>query len=200
MPRIKNRKITAATQAVSAFIAGILITFSQSHSAAVGMIALALISLGWAAAFGLSVLRDKKRRGIVFRIFVGLGSLAMLALSIAQLVQLSAVGNSDRFDLIFTAWLLIGAWGFFGTLAEVILAIYAKPGSSRRRDHLISAVLATGLGVSQSIAGLSDSVSHVGFLGAYAIFVAVHLGISVASPTAKADGKKTGSNKTKSKK
>jgi hypothetical protein len=87
-----------------------------------------------------------------------------------------------------------------GAFTEVILALSAKPRSGRRRDHLISAGLAAAFGLTQVLTPVNDSVTHVGFLGAYAVILSVHLGLSVLSPANKSasrsNGKKSASKKS----
>lgn len=194
MPRFKTKRIVAAIQAVSAFAAGILITFSQSHGAAVGMIALAVISVGWAVAFAWSAIADKKSHGRIYRSVLAIGSLAM-AYFAGQSALLFGTDSRNEIEQGIWAWILIGAWGIFGALAEVILSLFAKPGSVRRRDHQINAALATGLGLSQFLTPISDAVTHVGFFGAYAVILSVHLGLAVLSPAKKAEAKKSKSKK-----
>lgn len=202
MPRFKTRRIVASIQAIAAFAAGILITFSQSHGAAIGMVALAIVSVGWAIAFGWSAIVDKKSRGRVFRAIISVASVAMAVFAIQSFASLAGVSGQVPIEKEAWAWGLLESWGFAGALTEVILALFSKPGSIRRRDHLISAGLAGGLGLTQFFTPVDDAVTHVGFFGAYAVILAVHLGLSVLSPTAKASSKsaskKSGTAKSKS--
>jgi hypothetical protein len=199
MPRIKNRKITATIQAVSAFIAGILITFSQSHNADIGMIALIVMSIGWVIAFGWAGYAKKEIRARVFRFVIAVASAAMIPVAFATLSNIGGSSAPIEGTPEEYAWGLLASWGYLGAIVELILAFYGKPGSSRRRDHFISAGLAALLGVAQTVTPTSDAVTHVGAFGAYAVILAVHLGLVAMSPAKKA-GKKSGSNKTKSKK
>lgn len=194
MPRIKNRRILASIQAIAAFVAGILITFSQSHGAAVGMFALAIISVGWAIAFGWSAIVDKKSRGRVFRAIIAAASAAMAVFAIQTALALM-VESQKLIEQTDWAWGLLAAWGLAGAATEVILALFAKPSSARRRDHLISAGLAAAFGLTQILSPAIDSVTHVGFLGAYAVILSVHLGLSVLSPADKSASKKAGNGK-----
>lgn len=194
MPRFKNRRIVASIQAVAAFVAGILITFSQSHGAAVGMVALAIISVGWAIAFGWSAIADKKSRGRVFRAIIAAASAAMAVFAI-QIAFALTVESQKLVELTDWAWGLLAAWGLAGAATEAILALFAKPSSARRRDHLISAGLAAAFGLTQFFTPSNDSVTHVGFLGAYAVILSVHLGLSVLSPANKSAGKKASNGK-----
>ena len=163
-------RISQIIQASAAFIAGIFITFSQAHDADVAMLGLLIVSAGWFLAAIIAVL---KNQSTVLNSVVFLGSAAMAWLSV----------SFDANNATTMAWILLMAWALFGAIFELIFALRAGKKSGARRDHLISAVLAIGLLISQaSITAASDSVSHVGFFGAYAVILAVHLGISSASP------------------
>mgnify|MGYP000665015606 CR=1 FL=1 len=190
MPRFKNRRIVASIQAIAAFVAGILITFSQSHSANVGMVALAIMSIGWALAFAWSAIKDKTVYGRIGKglIVAASSAMAILAIGLAGSIR-------DGEPQITGPWPLLISWGLAGAFTEVILALSAKPGSGRRRDHLISAGLAAAFGLTQFFTPSNDSVTHVGFLGAYAVILSVHLGLSVLSPANKSAGKKAGNGK-----
>lgn len=200
MPRFKNRRIVASIQAIAAFVAGILITFSQSHSANVGMIALAIMSIGWAFAFAWSAIADRKAHGRIFRGIIAVASAAMAALAIQSFAELSGFSGQIPLEKDAWAWGLLESWAFAGALTEVILALFAKPRSIRRRDHLISAGLAAALGLTQFFTPVDDSVTHVGFFGAYAVILSVHLGLSVLSPAAKPSSKSAGKKAVVSKK
>lgn len=164
-------RISIIIKAAAAFVAGVFITFSQAHDANVAMLGLVIISAGWIAASIVDVIKNKNPYLSGF-ILLSAGTM------IYQAVSFEANNATTM------AWILLEAWGFFGAIAELIFALRAGRKSSARRDHLISAVLALGLfGAQVSVTAASDSVSHVGFFGAYAILVAVHLGISAASPT-----------------
>ena len=189
MPRLKTKRIVASIQAATAFAAGILITFSQSHGAAVGMVALTIVSIGWAVAFGWSAIADKKSRGRVFRAIIAASSAAMAVFAVQTAISLM-VESQKTVEQTDWAWGLLAAWGFAGAATEVILALFAKPSSARRRDHLISAGLAFALGLTQTFTPAIDSVTHVGFFGAYAVILSVHLALSVLSPSKKPDSKK----------
>ena len=166
--------ISQIIKAASAFIAGIFITFSQAHDADVAMLGLVIMSAGWAVASVFDVL--KKRQPV-------LNGIIILAASYMIYCATSFEANNAT----TMAWILLMAWGLFGAIAELIFALRAEKKSVARRDYLINAVLAIGLFAAQAaITKASDSVSHVGFFGAYAIILAIHLGIAAASPKVKA--------------
>lgn len=165
-------RISQIIKAASAFIAGIFITFSQAHDANVAMIGLVIMSAGWVVASVFDILKNQNPylNGFVF-----LGACYMIY----------CATSFEANNATTAAWILLQAWGLFGAIVELIFALRATKKSSTRRDHFISAALAAGLFVSQiSITAAADSVSHVGFFGAYAILLAVHLGIAASSPKA----------------
>lgn len=167
-------RISQIIQASAAFIAGIFITFSQAHDADVAMLGLLIVSAGWFLAAIIAVL---KNQSTVLNSLVILGSAAMAWMSV----------SFDANNATTMAWILLMAWGLFGAIFELIFALRANKKSVARRDHLINSVLAIGLFAAQAaITKASDSVSHVGFFGAYAIILAIHLGIAAASPKGKA--------------
>lgn len=163
-------RIVQAVQAFFAFVAGIFITFSQAHDADVAMLGLLLLAAGWFLASVIAIIKNLSPilHGVVF---VGAAVMGYSAISF------------DANNATTLAWILLMAWGSFGAIFELIFALRSTKQSPARRDHLISGALAIGLVISQaSITAASDSVSHVGFFGAYAAILGVHLGISASSP------------------
>lgn len=161
-------------KAASALIAGIFITFSQAHDANVAMFGLLIISAGWFLASLVLVLKNINP---IINGFLLLATAGMAWYAI----------SFEPNNATTMAWILLQSWGFFGAIAEIIFALRAPKRSAPRRDHFINAVLALGLFISQiSITAAADSVSHVGFFGAYAVILSVHLGIAAASPAAPA--------------
>jgi hypothetical protein len=158
-------------KAAAAFTAGIYITFSQAHDASVAMLGLLIISAGWFLASIILVLKNSNP--------ILNGVLILATAAMAWLTVSFEANNATTM-----AWILLETWGLFGAIFELIFALRAQKNSSAHRDHLISAGLAAGLLVSQvSITAASDSVSHVGFFGAYASILAVHLALSAFSPS-----------------
>lgn len=167
-------RISQLIKSAAAFIAGIFITFSQAHDADVAMLGLVIISAGWAVASVFDVLKNRQPvlNGIIL-----LGACAMIYYAV----------SFEPNNATTLAWILLMAWGLFGAIVELIFALRAEKKSVARRDYLINSVLAIGLFAAQAaITKASDSVSHVGFFGAYAIILAIHLGIAAASPKVKA--------------
>jgi hypothetical protein len=164
-------RIALILKAAFAFVAGIVITFSQVHDAQLAMFGLLLMSAGWFLASLFFILKNSNP------IINGL-----LLLATAGMAWYSTAFDANGATTM--AWILLSAWGLFGAIAEFVFALRATKKSAERRDHLISAGLAIGLFISQiSITKASDDVSHVGFFGAYAVILAVHLGLSAFSPS-----------------
>ena len=167
-------KLSIIVKAAAALVAGIFITFSQVHDANLAMSGFAIIASGWFIAASISALRKQN-------------PILSVVVIVASALMVRFATSFDANNATTMAWVLLEAWAIFVALIEIISALRATKKSSARRDHLISAGLAAGLFVSQIlITAASDSVSHVGFLGAYAIILGVHLGITSASPKEKA--------------
>lgn len=157
-------------KAAAAFGTGIFITFSQAHDAKVAMLGLLIISAAWVLASILLILKD------IHRVLNGLQ-----LISTAVMAWLTV--SFDANDATTMAWALLATWGLIGAIFEFTFAARAQKKSAVRRDHLINAGLAAGLFISQiTITAANDSVSHVGFFGAYAAILGVHLSIASASP------------------
>lgn len=162
-------RISLITRTAAAFIAGIFITFSQAHDANVAMLGLLIISAGWFLST-LFLILENQNRIVNGLIMLATGAIAWLSVSV------------DANASTAWAWLLLQAWALFAVATELHFANRAAKKSAARRDQVISAALAAALLAAQLLIDPADSVSHVGFFGAYAIILAVHLGISSASP------------------
>ena len=168
-------KISVAIRALAAFSVGVFITFSQSHSADVGLIALAIFT----AAIAIAPLAEIRNKESVLELL----PLAVVALLIAALATLfifipAQIGQIPAFISLVTAWGLVS-----GAL-ELFMAGRSGFRSQSGKDFLISAAFALALGVLFLIVEL-DIVSAVGFLGAYLALSGVHLGIAAFPPAAK---------------
>jgi hypothetical protein len=167
-------RITTAIQAAAAIIAGIFITFSQIHDALIGNIGIAILAIGFAISSAILIAKKVSRIANVlnFVFYVGVAVFAIVLIS--QLDQVWFYG-------------LMFIWPFVNGFFEVGNIFTGKPGSGQRKDSVLSALINFGLIVAISISGVVsgiDPVAFVGFFGAYAIVLGVHLGISSASPKA----------------
>lgn len=180
MAKLKPRQLTIAIQAAVAFSVGILITFSQAHNDYVANLGLLILSIGWAVANVLASFNSKLGKQALFsRLFIAIASFAM-AIFAANLLQMP----KDQVGIN-----LVYFWGLFGTIAELNFARLEQRKSAERRDSLISAGLALGLFLAQQFAPIADIVGRVGFFGAYAVILAVHLGLTAATPAQKGSTK-----------
>lgn len=167
-------RIHQAIQATTALAAGIFITFSQVHDSSTALIGLLVLCAGWLAASVTTAIKNFGEPGTSVHIVVAGGTILMAILAILT-------ANSP---IYFGTWLLLAHWGFYGAVIEAIFAKQAPAKTPARRDHLISMALGLGLYLSQAIIMIAgnDPVSQVGFFGAYAVIIGVHLGIAAASP------------------
>ena len=167
-------RITQAVQAAAAIITGIFITFSQIHDALIGNIGLVILATGFAISSAILVAKNEARTSNIIKLVF---YVALLIFAIVLIVQLDQLWF---FGLMFI-------WPFVNGFFEVGKLFTSKPGSVSRKDSALNAFINFGLIVAVSISGFVsgiDPVAFVGFFGAYAIILGVHLGISSASPKA----------------
>lgn len=149
---------------------GLFITFFQAHGPDIGLIMLA--SFAGAMALGNLAFWLSKQQTVAESVAT-LGYLPVMVLSLFGLFQAE--------ELLLA--LFITGVALLGLLTAAFEGYRAKSlGLSTRdgRDFLISALIALALGLMFLIATL-DSVSAVGFFGAYLILYGVHWGIASAS-------------------
>lgn len=167
-------KIVIASRAIIYLVTGLLITFTQSHSANTGLMFLAVFGIGLALVNSVSSFLAKS----------GIWSLDSLPISIASaLVGLVASfipsANQTAAGLAFVY--LVAGWGLISGSTELYLARRAGFKSRSGKDSLISAGLSLVLGI-LFLAVPIDIVSAVGFFGAYLVLTGVHLAIAAFTP------------------
>jgi hypothetical protein len=168
-------KLVFALRAAIYFGVGIFITFNQSHSAATGLISLAIFGIGYAVLNGVgSVVWGK-----------GLFSLDNFPLTLAALIVglaalLVPATDPEASGLVFVY--LVTGWGLIAGAFEMYLARRAGFANRFGKDSLISASLSLLVGL-LFLAVPLDIISAVGFFGAYLVLSAVHLGISAGTPS-----------------
>ena len=167
---------TNALRAIVSLAVGLFITFSQSHSAAIGLIALAIFSLAFAAtnAIGSAVWG----KGLVAIEAIPLTIVSLLAGIFALMVP-----GQDEANARVAFIGLITVWGLVAGAFELYLARRAGFATTIGRDYLLSSTLSIVLGLLFLVAPL-DIVSAVGFFGAYLVISGVQLGVAAASPVA----------------
>jgi uncharacterized membrane protein HdeD (DUF308 family) len=153
---------------------GLFITFAQSHSAATGLLALAIFGIGLAFANIASTIWDKRN-------YLSVESLPLTLISLAAGLFAALTPQTDPTAQALAFVYLVAGWAVvFGAL-ELYLANRSGLKTRTGKDGLITAVLGVALGLLFLIAPL-DIVSAVGFFGAYLVICGVHLGIAALTP------------------
>ncbi len=169
---------TNALRAAISLAVGLFITFSQSHAATIGLLALAIFSLGFAFTNGIS--SAIWGRGLVAIEAMPLTVVSLL-IGVFSLMALSLDSNLST-DGAQTAFIgLVTVWGLVAGAFEMYLARRASFKTTSGREYLMSAILSAVLGLLFLVAPL-DIVSAVGFFGAYLIVSGVQLGVAAATP------------------
>ena len=153
---------------------GLFITFTQSHSAATGLFALAIFGIGFALANLAATIWVKGN-------YLAVESLpfTLIALAVGLFAALIPPTEPTAQALAFVY--LVAGWAVISGAMELYLANRAGFRTRAGKDGLISAGLALALGLLFLIATL-DIVSAVGFFGAYLVISGVHLAIAALTP------------------
>ena len=162
-------KIGQFLRALVALGVGIFITFSQDHSAALGLIAIVIFSLATAVVTTVEAFAIKGSAKIETIPAIVLG------IVIGSLGLMVTENQTQAFVL------LVAAWGILAGSFELYQARSVGLKTQNGRDYLISAVFSLVLGALFIINPL-DIVSMVGFFGAFAVMSGVHLGIAAFTP------------------
>jgi hypothetical protein len=167
--------IALALRAAISFAVGIFITFSQSHSASTGLVALAIFGIGYAILNSVgSAIWGK-----------GLTSVESLPLSVVALlsgVLALVIPATDPFAQAMAFIYLVTGWGLVAGAFELYLARREGFKTRKGKDAAINAGLSLLLGLLFFLAPL-DIVSAVGFFGAYLALSGIHLAIAAATPS-----------------
>ena len=166
-------RIALAARAAISLAVGLFLTFSQSHGAEIGLLALGVFGLSFAVFNGLASVIFQKGLAAIENV-----PLVMVALLIG-IFALSASNDELAFKFLVTGWAIIA--GAF----ELFQARRSGFRTTTGRDLLINACFSLLLALLFLLAPL-DIVSQVGFFGAYLMMSGVHIGIAAASPAAKA--------------
>jgi uncharacterized membrane protein HdeD (DUF308 family) len=167
-------KIVIASRAMIYLVTGLLITFTQSHSANTGLMFLAGFGIGLALVNSISTLIAKS----------GIWSLDSLPVSlVAALVGLAAsfIPSSNQAASGLAFVYLVAGWALISGSFDLYLARRVGFKSRSGKDSLISSALSLLLGV-LFLAAPIDIVSAVGFFGAYLVLTGVHLAIAAFTP------------------
>ena len=159
-----------AVKAAVSIAAGLAITFSQAHSATVGLLVLGVYGLTYAVLVSAFALRFEAKNFVVGEL-----PLVIVALFVGAFALLNGSAGASFFVV------LVSVWGLSFAGFETWRAFRARLATGLGREHLISAVLAAVLGVLFLTVPM-DVVSSVGFFSAYLILSSVHTGIAAFSP------------------
>jgi len=180
----QNPRIAQAARAAISLAVGLFLTFSQSHGAEIGLVALGIFGLGFAVLNGFaSVIFQKGLSAIenvpltMVALLIGIFAL-MAPNSISGAIE-TTVSTSTSDALAFK--FLVTGWGIIAGAFELYQSRRAGFRSAAGRDLLINASMGLLLAVLFLLAPL-DIVSQVGFFGAYLLMSGVHGAISAASP------------------
>ena len=167
------QKVLGVKAALSIAV-GLFITFTQSHSAATGLFALAIFGIGFAVANVVATIWAKGK-------YLSVESLpfTVLALTVGLFAALIPQTEPTAQALVFVY--LVAGWAVISGAMELYLANGAGFRTRSGKDGLISAVLGLALGLLFLIAPL-DIVSAVGFFGTYLVISGVHLAIAALTP------------------
>ena len=166
---------TQGIRAVVAFGIGVFITFSQSHSAQTGLLALTVFGIAFGLTYPAAAVAFEP--GLPALESLPLGVTAILIGTFAALSPLQPIQAEPASVFI---WLVL-AWGLISGAFELYQARRRGFRTDQGRDHLISSIFSFLLGVLFLTVPL-DIVSAVGFFGAYLALSGVHLGIAAATP------------------
>ena len=167
------QKILGARSAVSIAV-GLFITFTQSHSAATGLFALAIFGIGYAVVNVAATIWAKSKY-----LSVESFPLTIIALAVGLFAALIPQTEPTAQALAFVY--LVAGWAVISGAMELYLANRSGFRTRAGKDGLISAVLGLALGLLFLIAPL-DIVSAVGFFGTYLVISGVHLAIAALTP------------------
>ncbi|PZQ89016.1 MAG: hypothetical protein DI534_09570 [Leifsonia xyli] len=176
--------VAPLARAVPALVLGLVITFSQDHSAALGLICFGVFAIVTAAVLLASGLRaDRALRGLVLTqgVVTAIAGIAALVLPGGGVGYLVSV---------------LSAWAIVSGALEAVNGIRFRRARTAARDWLVTGVLTVLLGlavllVPQTFADpyafgkvsgvVTADILLVGILGAWAIIVGVQLAISAGT-------------------
>lgn len=157
-------------RAIPAIVVGLVITFTPDHSASMGLISLGVFGAVSAVVLVLTTLR--LGAGEPLRtLHRGLSVIAAVVAAAAFALVAGLEGNLLPFLL-----LTLGAYGVFAGAYEVVWGLRHRGISPLARDGIT--VGAGTVILALILVAVGDSVSAVGFFGAYAVIVGVYLVIA----------------------
>jgi uncharacterized membrane protein HdeD (DUF308 family) len=153
---------------------GLFITFTQSHSAATGLFALALFGIGFAVANVAATIWAKGK-------YLSVESLPLTLIAMAVGLFAALIPQTEQTAQGLAFVYLVAGWALISGAMELYLANRAGFRTRSGKDGLISAGLGLAIGLLFLIVQL-EIVSAVGFFGAYLVISGVHLAIAALTP------------------
>ena len=153
---------------------GLFITFTQSHSAATGLFALAVFGIGFAVANVAVTIWAKGK-------YLSVESLPFTVIALAVGLFAALIPQTEPTAQALAFVYLVAGWAVISGAMDLYLANRAGFRTRSGKDGLISAVLGLAIGLLFLIAPL-DIVSAVGFFGAYLVISGVHLALAALTP------------------
>ena len=163
-----------ATRAVSHAIVAAVITFNQVHNGELGLTSLALFGILYFSASLGTYLLDRRKK--LTSASLGLPLIAPILVSTLAVIA----GTTNLSQLLAFRW-LTGLLMLGFVIAELMVAKKVGRKTLQGKEAVITAVAsAIMLGIALGID--VGEVPLIGFFGAYNAILAVHLGISAATP------------------
>jgi uncharacterized membrane protein HdeD (DUF308 family) len=153
---------------------GLFITFTQSHSAATGLFALAVFGIGFAVLNVAATVWAKSK-------YLSVESLPLTLISLAVGLFSALIPQTEPTAQALAFVYLVAGWAVVSGALEFYVANRKGLRTRAGKDGLITAVLGLSIGLLFLIAPL-DIVSAVGFFGAYLVICGVHLAIAALTP------------------
>lgn len=154
-------------RALPALLATIVITFSQDHSAQLGLIVFGCFAIATGVLLaGFS--HRRMPRGTARTLVISQGVIGVLAGVGALLLNAAGVG-------VFLY--LVSVWAAVTGFLELYSGVRVKPGNALSRDWLIAGAMTAILAIVFLLIA-PDSVTAVGLFGAYAAILGVYLMIA----------------------
>jgi hypothetical protein len=152
----------------------IVITFNQVHNGELGLASLTLFGMLYLAANLFTVYLDRRRK-------LSSPALSWPVIASTAIGILALVAQFVEIDKITSSRVLIGLLMLGFVVAEILVAKQVGRKTLEGKEAVITAVAsAVMLGLSLGVD--VGAVPLVGFFGAYHAILAVHLGISAATP------------------
>ena len=153
---------------------GLFITFTQSHSAATGLLALSIFGTVFAIANVSATIWAKSK-------YLSVDSLPLTVIALAVGLFAALIPQTEPTAQALVFVYLVAGWALIAGAMELYLAKRVGFRTRSGKDGLISAVLGLALGLLFLAAPL-DIVSAVGFFGTYLVISGVHLAIAALTP------------------